>query len=436
MSEWMVLFVTVGSMLLLFFTGLPVAFSLVGISALLMLIFIGPQSLFMMVATTANQVSQEVFIAIPLFVVMAAVLQFSGVAEDLYRAMYRWCGPLRGGLAIGTVIICALIAAMSGVGATGTITMGLIAMPEMLKRGYNKHMVLGAVTAGGALGPLIPPSVLMVIVGGYAQLSVGKLFMGGLVPGLIVTAFYCIYIGARCALRPQDGPALSPEERGTLKDKMHDLRYIVLPILLIAFVMGSIFTGVATPTEAASVGAFGAMVIAFIHRKLTWTNLRSSVLLSLKVTCMVMWLVIGGGCYSSLVTVSGTGRFVADAITGLPFGSMGIQGVMLTIVLIMGMFMDPVAITMICLPIFIPVIQSIGADLFAQMLLFCIATIIGYITPPFGLNLFYMRGIAGAQTTMGDIYRGAMPYCYLQTAVLLLCLFYPWIMTYIPNLMK
>ena len=436
MNEWIVVFITVASMLILFFTGLPVAFSLIGISAFLLLIFVGPQSLFMMVATTANQVSQEVFIAIPLFVVMAAVLQFSGVAEDLYRAMYRWCGPLRGGLAIGTVIICALIAAMSGIGATGTITMGLIAMPEMLKRGYNKHMVLGAVTAGGALGPLIPPSVLMVIVGGYAQLSVGKLFMGGLIPGLIVTAFYSLYIGIRCVLRPQDGPALTPEERGTMKDKINDLRFVILPLLLIFSIMGSIFTGITTPTEAASVGAFGAMVIALIHGKLTWINLRSATLLSMKVTCMVMWLVIGGGCYSSLVTVSGTGKFVADALTALPFGPLGIEIVMLAIVLIMGMFMDPVAITMICLPIFIPVIQSIGADLFAQMLLFCIATIIGYITPPFGLNLFYMRGIADKGTSMGDIYRGALPYCYLQTAVLFLCLFYPWIMTYIPNLMK
>ncbi|MBU1208350.1 MAG: TRAP transporter large permease subunit [Pseudomonadota bacterium] len=436
MSEWIMVLIIVGSLLLLFFTGLPVAFSLVGISAILLYFFVGPQALFMMVASAANQVTQEVFIAIPLFVVMAAVLQFSGVAEDLYRAMYRWSGALRGGLAMGTVIICALIAAMSGIGATGTITMGIIAMPEMLKRGYNKHMVLGAVTAGGALGPLIPPSVLMVIVGGYAQLSVGKLFMGGLIPGLIVSAFYCIYIGIRCALRPQDGPALPLEERGTLKVKISDLRHVILPLLLIAFVMGSIFSGITTPTEAASVGALGAMVIAAIHRKLTWTNLSGAMLLSLKVTCMVMWLVIGGGCYSTLVTVSGSGKVIADAITALPFGAMGIEMVMLVIVVIMGMFMDPVAIIMICLPIFLPVIASIGADLFAMMVLFCISTIIGYITPPFGLNLFYLRGIADKQTTMKDIYRGVLPYCVLQTAVLMLCFFFPSIMTYIPNLMK
>jgi len=436
MNELIVVTIIIASMLLLFFTGLPVSFSLIGVSALLMFILMGPQSLFMLVAATANQISQEVFLAIPLFVLMAAILQFAGVAEDLYKAMYRWMGPLRGGLAIGTVIISALIAAMSGIGATGTITMGFIAMPEMLKRKYNKLMVVGAVTAGGALGPLIPPSVLMIIVGGYAQLSVGKLFMGGLVPGLLVALFYCIYIGIRCAIRPGDGPALPPEERGTLKDKIFDLRYVVLPILLIAFVMGSIFTGITTPTEAASVGAFGSLVIAFIHRKATWANLRGAVLLSTKISCMVMWLVIGGGCYSSLVTVSGTGRFIADAISGLPLGPTGVQIVMMIIVLIMGMFMDPVAITMICVPIFIPVIQSIGADLLAQMLLFCIATIIGYITPPFGLNLFYMRGIADAQTTMADIYRGTLPFCYLKTAVLFICLFYPSIMTYLPSLMK
>ncbi len=436
MTEWIIPMIIIVAMLTIFMTGLAVSFALLGVSAVLILVFLGPDLLMLMVSNTANQISQEVYLAIPLFVFMAAVLQFSGVSEDLYAAMYSWMGPLNGGLCMGTIIICALIAAMSGIGATGTITMGLIAMPEMLKRGYDKKMVLGTITVGGALGPLIPPSILMVIVGGYAQLSVGKLFMGGVVPGLMSVLFYCLYIGIRCAIRPKDGPAIPPEERSTLKEKIYDLRLVILPILLVVALMGSIYSGIATPTEAASVGATGALVIAVIHHRLHWNNLREALLLSTKVTCMVMWLLIGGGCYSSLITVSGTGNFVANQITNLPLSPFGIDCVMLTIVLIMGMFMDPVAITMICLPIFIPIITALQTDMFSRMLLFTIATIIGFITPPFGMNLFYMRGIAGKNATMKEIYNGTIPFALLQIVVLVLCLFFPSILTYLPNLME
>jgi tripartite ATP-independent transporter DctM subunit len=434
MMEWLIPMIIILSMLIMFMTGMAVSFALVGVSAVLFVICLGPDSLMMMVSNTANQITQEVFLAIPLFVFMAAVLQFSGVSEDLYAAMYSWLGPVNGGLCMGTIIICALIAAMSGIGATGTITMGLIAMPEMLKRGYDKKMVLGAITVGGALGPLIPPSVLMVIVGGYAQLSVGKLFMGGVVPGLMSVLFYCLYIGIRCAIHPQDGPALPLAERATLKEKIFGLRLVIMPILLVVALMGSIYSGIATPTEAASVGAAGALIIATIHRRLHWNNLREALLLSTKVTCMVMWLLIGGGCYSSLITVSGTGTWVANQITSMNLGPFGVELVILTIVLIMGMFMDSIAITMICLPIFIPIVTAMQLDMFTMMLLFTVATIIGLITPPFGMNLFYMRGIA-KDASMKEIYNGTIPYALLQIVVLFICLFFPSIMTYLPNLM-
>ena len=210
----MIAAVIILSLLMLLLTGLPVAFALTGLSALFLLIFLGPTALFMIAGAAFKQVETEVFIAIPLFVVMAAVLQFSGIAGSLYKVMHMWMGQLRGGLAIGTIFICTIIDALSGIGATATSTMGLIALPEMRKRGYNKNMVVGAITVGGALGPLIPPSILMIIVGGYAQLSVGKLFMGGILPGLMIASGYCIYIAIRCALRPQDGPAMPREEQG------------------------------------------------------------------------------------------------------------------------------------------------------------------------------------------------------------------------------
>jgi tripartite ATP-independent transporter DctM subunit len=436
MDPWMVAVIIIGSLLLLLLTGLPVAFALTGLSALLLFIFLGPTALYMVVGAAFKQIGTEVFLAIPLFVLMAAVLQFSGIAGSLYRTMHMWMGPLRGGLAIGTIFICTIIDALSGIGATATSTMGLIALPEMRKRGYNKNMIVGAITVGGALGPLIPPSVLMIIVGGYAQLSVGKLFMGGVFPGLLISLGYCLYIGIRCAFRPQDGPAMEKEDQGTTIEKIKNLRYVVMPLGLIAFIMGGIYAGAFTPTEAAGFGALGAMLISILYGKFTIPNIMGALQLSLRVSCMIMWLVIGGGCYSTLVTVTGTGNLVLNILGSLPFGATGIILVMLTIALIMGMFIDPVAISMICIPIFIPVLSALGIDPLWFMLLFIIAVVIGYITPPFGLNIFYMKGVAPDDVTIMDIYRGTFPFTIIKIICLGLCIVFPWILTYLPSLIR
>ncbi len=436
MEPWLISVIIIISLLSLLLTGLPVTFALTGLSALFLYIFLGPTALFMVVGAAFKQVETEVFIAIPLFVMMAAVLQFSGIADSLYRTMHMWMGSLRGGLAIGTIFICTIIDALSGIGATATSTMGMIALPEMRKRGYNKHMVLGAITVGGALGPLIPPSVLMIIVGGYAQLSVGKLFMGGILPGLMISLGYCIYIGVRCVLRPEDGPAMGKDEQGTLWEKIRNLRYVFLPIGLISFILYSIYSGICTPTEAAGFGALGAMLIALVHGKFNVPNMAGALQLTLRVSCMIMWLVIGGGCFSTLVTVTGTGNLVLDILGSLPFGATGIIIVMLSISLIMGMFIDPVAISMICIPIFIPVIKSLAIDPLWFMLLFIISVAIGYITPPFGLNIFYMKGVAPPDITIMDIYKGTIPFTIIKIICLGLCIAFPWILTYLPGLIK
>jgi tripartite ATP-independent transporter DctM subunit len=436
MEGWMVPVVILGSFLVLLATGMPIAFALTGLSAILLWVFLGPTALFMVVASAFKQIGAEVFIAIPLFVVMAAVLQNSGIAESLYRTMHIWMGPLKGGLCIGTLWICALIDALSGIGATATTTMGVIAMPEMIKRGYDKRMVLGAITVGGALGPLIPPSVLMIIVGGYAQLSVGKLFIGGVLPGLLITACWAVYVAIRCALKPKLGPPMPKEERGTMREKIMGLRNVVLPLGLAFFIMAGIYTGIFTPTEAGGFGAMGALVISLIHRKFTWSGLMSSLQLGLRVTAMILWLVIGGGCFSTLVTVTGTGKLILNLLSGLALGPTGVVMVMLFIALILGCFIDPVAITMICVPIFIPVLNALGYDIFTFMMLFIMAVVIGYITPPFGLNLFYMKGVAPSGTSLLDIYMSATPYTIIMMGCLAICLWHTPIVTWLPSFMK
>ncbi|MBW1941318.1 MAG: TRAP transporter large permease subunit [Deltaproteobacteria bacterium] len=436
MEPWMIACIIVVSLLALLLTGLPVAFALTGLSALLLFLFLGPSALYMVVGAAFKQIGTEVFIAIPLFVFMAAVLQFSGIASSLYKTMHMWMGPIRGGLAIGTIFICTIIDALSGIGATATSTMGLIALPEMIKRNYDKNMVVGAIAVGGALGPLIPPSVLMIIVGGYAQLSVGKLFMGGVFPGLLISMGYAVYIGIRCMIRPQDGPAMGREEQGAFWEKVKNLRFVILPIGLILFIMGGIYGGVFTPTEAAGFGALGAIVVAIIYGKFSISNMTGALQLSLKISCMIMWLVMGGGCYSALITVTGTGNLVLDILGGLPFGVTGIILVMLGISLIMGMFIDPVAICMICIPIFIPVLKTLSIDPLWFMLLFVISVVIGYITPPFGLNIFYMKGVAPDDVSVMDIYKGVIPFTVIKIGCLGLCIIFPWILTYLPRLIR
>ncbi len=428
--------IIVGSLLILLMTGLPVAFALIGLSSLLLLIYLGPTALFIVVSASFKQARTEVFIAIPLFVLMASILQTSGIATALYNTMRMWTGRLKGGLAIATTIISALLAAMSGIGATATVAMGLIALPEMLDKKYNKNMVVGCIAAGGALGPLIPPSNLMIIVGGYASISVGKLFMGGLVPGLICALVYSIYIWVRCTMHPEDGPALPEEEIISFREKLKATPVVIPPMGLIILVLGGIYGGIFTPTEAAGFGAIGAMIIAALYRKLTIPNLFDGLRISFKVTAMIMWLVIGGGCYSSLITCTGTAGLVSNFLASMPFGTMGVTLVMLIITLIMGMFIDPVAITMICVPVFLPVIKMLGIDPLWFMLLFSMATVIGYITPPFGLNIFYMKGVTPSDITLMDIYKGVIPFCILQIGVLVLCIIFPSLLTWLPNFMN
>ncbi len=428
--------IIVGSLLILLMTGLPVAFALIGLSSLLLLIYLGPTALFIVVSASFKQARTEVFIAIPLFVLMASILQTSGIATALYNTMRMWTGRLKGGLAIATTIISALLAAMSGIGATATVAMGLIALPEMLDKKYNKNMVVGCIAAGGALGPLIPPSNLMIIVGGYASISVGKLFMGGLVPGLICALVYSLYIWVRCTMHPEDGPALPEEEILSFKEKLKATPVVIPPMGLIILVLGGIYGGIFTPTEAAGFGAIGAMIIAALYRKLTIPNLFDGLRISFKVTAMIMWLVIGGGCYSSLITCTGTAGLVSNFLACMPFGTMGVTLVMLVITLVMGMFIDPVAITMICVPVFMPVIKMLGIDPLWFMLLFSMATVIGYITPPFGLNIFYMKGVTPSDITLMDIYKGVLPFCILQIGVLVLCIVFPSLLTWLPSFMN
>jgi tripartite ATP-independent transporter DctM subunit len=367
---------------------------------------------------------------------MSTVIEFSGIASVLYDTMYKWFGALRGGLAIGTVAICTVIAAMTGLGATGVLTMGIIALPEMLKRGYDKGLAVGCIPPGGALGPIIPPSAPMITIAVFASLSVGKMFIGGIVPGLLIAFLYCVYIAIRAYANPKLAPVLPPEERASWSQKFKSLGAIILPILLVILVLGSIYTGAATTTEAGAIGAFGALICAAIYRKLTWNSLKKSVYSSAKLNGMVMWLMAGGMCFSSILSISGVTQWVSNLFIGLPVSPIIIMILFQLVALFLGMVMDAASITIICIPLFIPVVTTLGYDPLWFCIVFMINMIIGYISPPFGLNLFFMKAIVPKDISMGLIYRSVIPYVVIDLIVMAIFFAFPGVTLWLPNLMS
>lgn len=416
--------------------GVPVAFCLFGVAMVFVLVFVGLPSIYLIFTSTFSTMTNEIFLAIPLFIFMSAIIQFSGIASALYDVMYKWFGALRGGLAITTVAVCTLIAAMTGLGATGVVTMGVIALPEMLKRGYDKSLAVGCIPPGGALGPLIPPSSPMIVIAAFASLSVGKMFMGGVIPGLMISFLYCIYIAVKCALNPELAPVLAPHERATWREKFYSLRGVILPVILVIAVLGGIYSGAATPTEAAGVGALGGIICALIYRQLTWQNLKEAVIMTMKINAMVLWLLAGGICFGSVLSATGVSRWISSILLELPISPFLIIAAMQTAGLIMGCFIDSATITVILIPMCMPTVVALGFDPLWFCIVFSINLIIGYITPPFGMNLFYMKGIVPKDITMGLIYRSIVPYVVMDLIVMGLCMVFPGIPLWLPNKMK
>ncbi len=434
MSVSQITIIVVASLLMLIFLGFPIAFCLLAISVVGIMVWVKPAALISLASSTLSTSTADYLIALPMFIFMAAILEFSGLGAALYEMMYKWTGGLRGGLAIGTIIISTIIAAMSGAAATSTVTLGMLAYPEMRKRGYSKDLSIGCIPAGGCLGPLIPPSIPMIIVAGLSSISIGKLFISGIFPGLLTAFFFIVYIYVRCRKNPAHGPPIPFEERPNWGEKLRALKGSVLAIILVFLVLGLIYLGVSTPSEAGGVGAFGALVCAGIYRKLNFRNIANAVTSSLKVTTMVFWLMIGGAMFSLLLGQTGVTKYIGELVAGMG-SSIAAIAIMMLIVYVLGMFIDAAAISIICIPIFAPIVRLLGIDPLWFGLIFVMNTIIGYITPPFGVNMFYFKGLGYPEVTMGDIYRSCAPYVAVMTLAWFLCIFFPAIATWLPSMM-
>ncbi len=424
-----------GSLLLFLLLGLPLTFVLGGVSVVFLYFTWGADAFYMVASQIWSTMGSFTLLAIPLFVIMAMILERTGVARDLYRMMYLWWGGVRGGLAIGTLGICAIFAAMTGISGAAVVTMGAIALPSMLERKYDKRMVLGCINTGGGWGILIPPSILMILYSLITGVSVGKMFAAGVLPGVMLVIITVAYIVIRCYFQPELGPALPKEERANWPEKLQALKAVILPMLIVISVWGSIMVGIATPTEAAAVGVLGVLISAALYRKLTWGMLRESALRTFKLTGMIMWILFAAHAFSAAYQSMGAQELIEGLITAIPGGPWGIIIGMMVIIFLRAMVLDPVGIMLITLPVFLPVVDSLGFDPIWFGILFVINMEIGYMTPPFGFNLFYLKGIVPPGITMKDIYVSVIPFVLLEILGIALIMIFPQIATYLPNLL-
>jgi len=423
------------AVLLVFASGLPVSFGLSSIAMIFGIFIWGPQCFKILPHTALTAVSGFILLAVPLFLFMGQILHRSGIGEAMFHAMHLLAGRLKGGLAIGVIIVCSIMGAMVGIIGAGIMTAGSVAIPPMLKRGYNRYLALGSVMAGGGMGILIPPSIPMILFSSVTSTSIGRMFAGGIIPGFIMAGLFILYISIRCLVSPEMGPALPPEERGHFKEKIIALREAALAFSLIFLVLGSILFGVATPTEAAAIGALGAAIVAVIYGRFGWKVLKEASINSMKLTAIVVWILFGAMVFTNFHMFMGAGNLVKDLMVDLNLGRWGVIILMQLSMLVLGCIMDEFIIVLICAPLYTPIAISLGFDPIWFGILMILNMEIAIQTPPYGFALFYLKGIAPKDITMLDIYKSVTPFLLIKFIVLGLCMAFPEIIVWLPNLL-
>ncbi|MFC1964517.1 TRAP transporter large permease subunit [Chloroflexota bacterium] len=424
-----VLFVTLFVFLL---SGLPVAFALGGVAFLFGILFIGPNFVYIAFSQTFRFATSYLFISVPMFVYMANILAASGVAEQLYDAVVHFIGFIKGGLAVVSVVCCTIMAAMVGISTAGVMTMGVLAYPEMVRYNYDRKLAAGSIAAAGALGSLIPPSLTLVVLGALTETSVIALFAAGILPGLLLAGLFIAYILVRCTIQPDMGPPI--RQQFTWGERMASLKGLVLPAFLIAGILGGLFGSIFTATEASGVGAVGAFICAFINRRFNMKMFKKANINALRTTGMVMWLVFASAAIGAVYSATGASQLVKDILAGANIPPLAVIGIMQVILIFLGCFMDPTGIILICIPIFTPVVKAMGFDIIWFLILFEVNLEMGFLTPPFGFNLFVLRGILDPPMTMGELYRAAVLFILVQATGLAILMLFPNIALILPQL--
>lgn len=413
-------------------TGMPAALAMGLASAVFMLLFLGPAHLIQIANIAYARGTDDLFIVAPLFILMASLVAYSGVAEAAYNAATRWLNRVPGSLAVSSTAACTAFAAVSGSAVATAMTIGLFAIPEMLKKGYDKRLAVGCVACAGTLGILIPPSISMIIFGIITETSIGQLFIAGIVPGLITAAMIMAYTVIVTKLRP----GLAPRAGSfTWRERVGSLRSVWGIVLLFLLVMGSLYTGVATPTEAAAVGATGAFLLALLNRQLTRPRLVEALFRSAQTTAMVMFLLVGGFILSYVVARAGIAHGLSEALLGSGLRPWTVIVAYNLLLIVLGTALETSTIIVITMPILFPAFKAMGFDPLWLGVLTTINAEIGTISPPAGLVLFSMKSVTPEEITMSDIMWGVTPFCFVLAASLVLMIAFPSLSTWLPGLM-
>lgn len=435
--EWsLVLLLIFGGLIVLMITGMPIAFCFMLINIIGMYAFFGGMlGLEQLVTTIYSSLTTFILLPIPLFILMGEVMFHSGIAPKLIETLDKWMGRIPGRLSLLAVAVGTVLSTLTGTSLASVAMLGSVLVPEMEKRGYRKSMSLGPILGSGGLAMMIPPSALAVLCGAIAELSIGKLLIAIICPGLLIAFIYALYIIIRCVLQPSIAPSYEVK-RASLSDKIvSTLRYVLPQGIVVFLVVGVIFLGVATPSEAAATGCVGTIALALCYRRLGWSVIKKSIIGTLSVTGMLFLIMSGATAFSQILSFSGATTGITELATGINVAPLFIIIVMQVIILFLGGFLDVVSIMMITLPIFVPVVKTLGFDAIWFAVIFLINIEMAGISPPFGLSLFVMKGVTSSETSMGDIYRAALPFIGLSIIAMAIVMTFPKIALWLPGLM-
>lgn len=425
------------ALFLLVFLGFPVAFSMIALSFVFGFWFFGDTLGPQMFSQLHSVATNYVLTALPLFVFMGAALERSGIAERLFIAIQLWIGKLRGGLALTSISMCGVFAACSGVvGAVETVV-GMMAIPPMVKQKYKHDLISGTICAGGSLGTIIPPTVVVVVYGSIVEQSIGDLFAGVVIPGLIMTVLFLGYIIIRCYLRPGDAPAVDAANQVPvpLTTKLSVTMTAIVPaVILVVAVLGSILAGIASPTEAAAVGALGAIILIYAYGQMSFSVVKDVLTRSIKINAMVMFAVMGGVMFSSIFLVNGGNDLIREFLATFNPSKTQLIVLMLTVIFLLGFILDWVAIVLICMPIFTPLIRAAEIDPIWFGIMVCVVIQTSYLTPPVAPSIYYLRAIAPPEIKLVSMFKGVIPFIICQLVVLLIVAMYPPTALWLPKL--
>ena len=423
-------YLLVSAIFVLLLTGQPLAW----VTGLVALIFtygwFGPMALPLVTSRIFGFITEYSLVAIPMFILMAALLDRSGIARSLFNGMRILAGRLPGGVAVQTLIVAILMAAMSGVIGGEIVLLGILALPQMLRLGYDRNLSIGVVCAGGSLGTMMPPSIVLIIYGLVANASIADLFIAAITPALMLLGFYVAYVLFLCWRNPDLGPPMSREEAAQ-ESLLSALRSLAAPLFIVFVVLGSIYGGIASITEAAAMGVSAVIVIAVMRRELTVKIIQDSLVHTLETCGMIIWIGIAAAVLVGVYNLMGGNRFVAQAILGIEAAPVVIIMVMMLILLVLGMFLDWIGIALLTLPIFVPIVIQLGYDPIWFGILFAVNMQVSYLTPPFGPAAFYLKSVAPKEITLKHIYTALLPFIALQLVVLATILFFPPIATWL-----